>query len=98
MHVDSLWIRPICNGAAKRRLPAPEGVAQRTAHGTHFLQYSFTESVAAMHPFYVTRALGGILFLSGGLIMAYNLWRTIRGDIRVEDEALEAPPTLAAAE
>jgi len=63
-----------------------------------FLQFSFAESVDAMHPFYVIRALGGALFLSGGVIMAYNLWRTIRGDVRVEDEVLEAPPTLAAAE
>ena len=30
--------------------------------------------------------------------MVYNLWRTARGDVRVEDEVLEAPPTLAAAE
>ena len=37
-----------------------------------------------MHPFYLIRALGGVLFLLGALIMAYNLWRTIRGDVRVE--------------
>ena len=33
-----------------------------------------------MHPFYVIRLLGGVLFLIGALIMAYNSWRTIRGD------------------
>jgi cytochrome c oxidase cbb3-type subunit 1 len=32
-----------------------------------------------MHPFYFIRMLGGVLFLSGGLIMAYNMWRTVRG-------------------
>ena len=26
--------------------------------------------------------LGGVLFLIGALIMAYNLWRTARGDVR----------------
>jgi cytochrome c oxidase cbb3-type subunit I len=45
-----------------------------------FLQYSFVETVAAMHPFYVIRLLGGVFFLSGGLIMAYNMWRTVRGE------------------
>jgi len=30
-----------------------------------------------MHPFYVIRALGGMLFLAGALIMAWNLWRTV---------------------
>jgi cytochrome c oxidase cbb3-type subunit 1 len=42
-----------------------------------FLEYSFIETVQAMHPFYVIRALGGGLFLCGALIMAFNVWRTI---------------------
>ena len=49
-----------------------------------FLQYAFVETVVAMQPFYVIRALGGVLFLVGSLIMVYNLWRTARGDERVE--------------
>jgi cytochrome c oxidase cbb3-type subunit 1 len=31
-----------------------------------------------MHPFYMIRAAGGALFLVGALIMAYNLWMTVR--------------------
>jgi cytochrome c oxidase cbb3-type subunit 1 len=42
-----------------------------------FLEYSFIETVEAMHPFYVIRALGGALFLAGALIMVWNLWRTV---------------------
>jgi cytochrome c oxidase cbb3-type subunit 1 len=42
-----------------------------------FLEYSFIETVQAMHPYYVIRALGGSLFLIGALLMAYNVWRTI---------------------
>jgi cytochrome c oxidase cbb3-type subunit 1 len=37
-----------------------------------------------MHPYYVIRAIGGVLFLLGALIMVYNVWRTIRGDVRIE--------------
>jgi cytochrome c oxidase cbb3-type subunit 1 len=37
-----------------------------------------------MRPFYAIRALGGLLYVAGSLIMAYNLWRTIRGDVASE--------------
>jgi cytochrome c oxidase cbb3-type subunit 1 len=43
-----------------------------------FLEYSFIETSEAMHPFYVIRAIGGALFVIGSLIMAYNIWMTIR--------------------
>src|SRR3972149_6858025 len=42
-----------------------------------FLEYSFVETVEAMHPFYVIRALGGLLFLAGALIMVWHVWKTI---------------------
>ena len=43
-----------------------------------FLQYSFAESVNAMHPYYVIRMLGGLMFLAGALIMVFNLIMTVR--------------------
>ena len=46
-----------------------------------------------MKPFYMIRLLGGVFFLSGGLIMAYNMWRTIRG----EPAAVSARPRPALA-
>jgi len=42
------------------------------------LQYSFIESVAAAHNLYVMRAIGGLFFLSGMILMGYNMYRTIR--------------------
>jgi hypothetical protein len=50
----------------------------------------------AMHPFYVVRAMGGILFLLGALVMVYNLVRTARGDLRAEKPY--AAPVAAPAE
>jgi cytochrome c oxidase cbb3-type subunit 1 len=44
-----------------------------------FLQYSFIETVEAMRPYYVIRAIGGLLFIAGAVIMTYNVWRTVRG-------------------
>jgi cytochrome c oxidase cbb3-type subunit I len=58
-----------------------------------FLEYSFVETVEAMHPFYVIRALGGVLFLSGALIMVWNLWKTVNAV-----EVAEQAPLLMAAE
>jgi len=54
-----------------------KGVMWRAYTSLGFLEYSFVETVTAMHPFYVIRALGGLLFLIGALIMAWNLWKTV---------------------
>jgi cytochrome c oxidase cbb3-type subunit 1 len=54
-----------------------QGLMWRAYTSLGFLEYSFVETVEAMHPFYVIRALGGALFLIGALIMAWNLWRTV---------------------
>jgi cytochrome c oxidase cbb3-type subunit 1 len=55
-----------------------QGLMWRAYTALGFLEYSFIESVEAMHPFYVIRALGGALFVVGSLIMAWNLWMTVR--------------------
>jgi len=41
------------------------------------LTYTFAQTVAAMHPYYVIRMLGGIIVLSGMFLMAYNVFKTI---------------------
>jgi cytochrome c oxidase cbb3-type subunit 1 len=62
-----------------------QGLMWRSYDSLGFLQFSFIETVEAMHPFYVIRAFGGVLFLTGALIMAYNLYRTTKGHIRAEE-------------
>ena len=47
-------------------------------------------------PFYVIRAFGGLLFLIGALVMVYNLWRTVRGEIRAEEPLVRAPAAAPA--
>ena len=73
LYIAAMWISGILQGLMWRAV---------NADGT--LTYSFVESVAAMHPFYVVRTLGGLFFLIGMLIMAYNLWKTIAGAKPVE--------------
>jgi cytochrome c oxidase cbb3-type subunit 1 len=54
-----------------------QGLMWRAINNDGTLTYSFVESVQAMHPFYIVRAGGGLLFLMGMLIMAYNITKTI---------------------
>lgn len=61
-----------------------QGLMWREYDDQGFLVNSFIETVSAIHPEYVMRMVGGLIYLSGALIMAYNLWRTIRGDVRDE--------------
>jgi cytochrome c oxidase cbb3-type subunit 1 len=61
-----------------------QGLMWREYDEQGFLVNSFVESVSAIHPEYVMRVLGGGLYLIGGLVMAYNVYRTIRGDVRKE--------------
>ncbi|MBN9447929.1 MAG: cytochrome C oxidase, partial [Bosea sp.] len=64
-----------------------------------FLEYSFIETVAAMKPYYVIRAMGGGLFLAGALIMAFNLWMTVRSDAVGASQREPAPdPQLVPAQ
>ena len=72
LYITAMWISGIM-----------QGLMWRAYDELGFLQYAFIESVEAMHPYYVIRAAGGLLFLIGALVMAYNLWRTIRGDVPV---------------
>ena len=70
-----------------------QGLMWRAYDNLGFLQYSFIETVEAMHPYYVIRALGGLLFVLGSLVMVYNFYKTIKGDVAEE----AAQPSTAAA-
>jgi len=74
-----------------------QGLMWREYDEQGFLVNSFAESISAMYPFYVARMFGGLLYLVGALLMAYNIYKTIRGDIR-QERAMGAPLAPAAAE
>lgn len=55
------------------------------------LQYQFLDTVKFMRPFYAVRSLGGLLYLTGAILMVVNLWKTAKqGDFLAEEEA-QAP-------
>jgi cytochrome c oxidase cbb3-type subunit 1 len=66
LYIAAMWIAGVMQGLMWRAV---------NADGT--LTYSFIESVERTYPFYYIRLLGGILFLSGMLIMIFNVMKTI---------------------
>ena len=66
LYIAALWISGVMQGLMWRAL---------NADGT--LTYAFVEAVKATYPYHFVRLLGGLLFLSGMLIMAYNTFRTV---------------------
>jgi cytochrome c oxidase cbb3-type subunit 1 len=55
-----------------------QGLMWRAYNPNGTLAYSFLDTVIAMHPYYIARAFGGLLFLIGTLAGIYNVWRTIQ--------------------
>ena len=68
LYASSMWVTGIM-----------EGLMWREVDDQGFLVNSFADTVSAKFPMYVVRGLGGLLFLSGALIMCWNMFMTIRG-------------------
>ncbi len=65
LYIAAMWIAGVMQGLMWRAVGED---------GT--LTYTFVESVKATYPFYAIRLLGGILYLAGMLIMAWNVFKT----------------------
>jgi len=67
LYIAAMWIAGVMQGLMWRAIN-PDGT----------LVYTFVEGVKATFPFYVVRLLGGLLYLGGMLIMAWNVVMTVR--------------------
>ena len=74
LYAVSMWISGVMQGLMWRAIE-PDGS----------LTYSFVESVKASFPYYVIRLIGGVLYLTGMLIMAWNVYKTIAAGRSVDD-------------
>jgi cytochrome c oxidase cbb3-type subunit 1 len=81
LYIASMWIAGVM-----------QGLMWRATNVDGTLTYSFVESVKATYPFWTIRLLGGTLFLTGMIIMAYNMFATIAGG-----KAVNAPVLAPAA-
>jgi cytochrome c oxidase cbb3-type subunit 1 len=73
LYIASMWIAGVMQGLMWRAVN-PDGT----------LVYSFVESVKATFPYYVIRLLGGLLYLAGMVIMAWNTVMTVKSGKAVE--------------
>jgi cytochrome c oxidase cbb3-type subunit 1 len=85
LYITSMWVAGIM-----------QGLMWRAYNQFGFLEYAFSEVVQAMHPYLIIRAAGGILFLIGTLIMAFNLWKTVQSGQPVAGPASAPAAGLAA--
>ena len=66
LYIAALWISGVM-----------QGLMWRAVNSDGTLTYTFVESVKASYPYWMIRLLGGALFFSGMLIMAYNVYKTV---------------------
>ena len=79
-YAASMWVAGVTQGLMWREYGA-DG----------YLVNSFADTVAAIHPMYIMRAFGGLLYLSGFLVMLWNVGQTLAGKVRDEAPMTETP-------
>ncbi len=73
-YIASMWVAGIM-----------QGLMWRSYDDMGFLKYSFIEVVKSLKPFYLTRAIGGLLFWLGVVVMFFNVYATIRKEKESEN-------------
>jgi cytochrome c oxidase cbb3-type subunit 1 len=81
LYIVAMWMSGVLQGLMWRAI---------NADGT--LTYSFVESLEASKPFYLLRFIGGVIVLAGMLIMAFNVYKTIRSEDEIESEEKAVEP------
>jgi cytochrome c oxidase cbb3-type subunit 1 len=84
LYISAMWVSGIM-----------QGLMWRAVNSDGTLTYSFVESVQAMHPFYAVRTIGGIFFLTGAIIMMYNVVKTVTGAEPAKVNDIIPEPALA---
>ena len=86
LYITSMWVAGIT-----------QGLMWRDYNEVGFLKYSFIDVVSTLHPYYLIRAIGGVCYLSGFIVMIYNVYMTIKSQPQEHNEALMAKPIASTA-
>jgi cytochrome c oxidase cbb3-type subunit 1 len=84
LYIAAMWIAGLMQGLMWRAVN-PDGT----------LTYTFVEGVKATFPYYVVRVVGGLLYLSGMLLMLYNTVKTLRNPEPVDTRIPSLAPAHA---
>jgi cytochrome c oxidase cbb3-type subunit 1 len=66
LYIVAMWISGVM-----------QGLMWRAVNSDGTLMYSFVQSLEASKPFYIMRFMGGVFIVTGMLVMAYNVYRTV---------------------
>ena len=87
IYMVSMWVAGIT-----------QGLMWRQFDDQGFLVYgNFMETVVRLLPLYAIRAVGGLLYFIGLLLLVYNVWRTVAGAKAPADQEASAPALEGAA-
>jgi cytochrome c oxidase cbb3-type subunit 1 len=81
LYFSSMWIAGIT-----------QGMMWRATDEYGNLAYSFIDTVTVLHPYYTIRAVGGLLYLIGVFMWAYNIYKTATEGRPLEKEPANASP------
>jgi len=81
VYIAAMWIAGVM-----------QGLMWRAVNEDGTLTYTFIESVKSTYPFYLIRLIGGLLYLAGMLLMAWNTYKTIAAG-----KSVDAPVPAAVA-
>lgn len=84
LYFTSMWIAGITQGMMWRAVDE---------YGN--LMYSFIDTVAALHPYWIIRAIAGVLFLAGVFVFAYNMIKTMTSSRELAQEPKNQSPMAA---
>jgi cytochrome c oxidase cbb3-type subunit I len=84
LYFSSMWIAGIT-----------QGMMWRATDEFGSLQYSFIDTVTVLHPYYTIRAVGGLLYLVGVFMWAYNIYKTMTSGKELTSEPHNATPMSA---
>jgi len=81
LYFSSMWIAGIT-----------QGMMWRATDEYGNLAYSFIDTVTVLHPYYTIRAVGGLFYLTGVFMWAYNVYKTYAAGRVLEREPQNATP------
>ncbi len=78
LYIAAMWVAGVM-----------QGLMWRAVNDDGTLTYTFMEAINASYPYYIIRFVGGVFYLAGMLVMAYNVWKTLT------DKSLDkVPPNI----
>jgi cytochrome c oxidase cbb3-type subunit 1 len=81
LYFSSMWIAGIT-----------QGMMWRATDQYGNLAYSFIDTVTVLHPYYTIRGVGGLLYLIGAFMWAFNIFMTFKAGKELEREPQNATP------